>query len=239
MKTALITGASRGIGAAAAERLAAAGYSVLINYCSAESAAAALCGKIRAAGGDAEICRADVRDPRQVGQMLDSSPFGLPDVLVNNAGRAYFGLLQDMSDSDYGEVMDTNVRGLFNVCRAALPGMIRRGSGSIINISSVWGKRGASCETVYSASKAAVIGFTRALAKEVGPSGVRVNCICPGVIETDMLSRFGSEDKARLAEETPLGRLGNAEDVAGAVLFFAEEPFVTGQILDVSGGFAI
>lgn len=239
MKTALITGASRGIGAAIAESFAGSGYHVIINYNKSRTAAEALCARLSSAGRSAECIRADVSKPDEVAKLLALLPDGSPDTVVNNAGVAHYGLLQDMTDGEYSMVMDTNVRGVFNVCRAVLPRMISKKSGRIINISSVWGRRGAACEAIYSASKAAVIGLTRALAKEVGTSGITVNCICPGVIDTDMLSSFSDGDKAAMASDTPLMRLGLASDVAAAALFFAQSGFVTGQILDVSGGFAL
>ncbi len=238
-KTVLITGASQGIGAAMARDFAERGYNVIINYNKSANAAESLCSEIIKKGGSAAAVSADVREAEQICKMLEESPYGMPDIIINNAGVAHYGLLQDMSEDEYNNVMDINVKGVFNTCKAVLPSMIRNQKGTIINISSVWGRRGASCEVVYSASKAAVIGFTRALAKEVGPSGITVNCICPGVIETEMLSRFTLEDKKALCEETPAGRLGKPQEVSAAALFFAENPFITGQILDVSGGFGV
>ena len=161
------------------------------------------------------------------------------DALVNNAGIASQELLTDVTDEQWRRMVDTNLSGAFYLCRAVLPGMISRREGSIVNISSIWGRIGASCEVPYSAVKAGLIGLTRGLAKEAGPSGVRVNCVCPGVIRTDMLSAFTPDDLAELAEETPLGRLGTPEDVARAVLWLSgpEAAFVTGQTLGVDGGF--
>lgn len=239
LKSVLITGASRGIGAAIAELFAESGYHVIINYNNSRESAISLCGKILAGGGSAECKGADISQTGDVVKMVSSLADDAPDIVINNAGVSHYGLLQDMSDDEYNRVMDINVKGTFNLCRAVLPRMINKKDGCIINISSVWGKRGAACEAVYSASKAAVIGLTRALAKEVGPSGITVNCICPGVIDTDMLSSFSAEDKLNLAEDTPLMRLGLPQDVAAAALFFAENRFVTGQVLDVSGGFSL
>ena len=161
------------------------------------------------------------------------------DALVNNAGVASQELLTDVTDEQWRRMVDTNLSGAFYLCRAVLPGMISRREGSIVNVSSIWGRIGASCEVPYSAVKAGLIGLTRGLAKEAGPSGVRVNCVCPGVIRTDMLSAFTPDDLAELADETPLGRLGAPEDVARAVLWLSgpEAAFVTGQVLGVDGGF--
>ncbi len=239
MKSVLITGASRGIGASMAELFAKSGYHVIINYSKSQDAALALCRKISEGGGSAECISADVSKTDDVTQMMSKLPAFSPDILINNAGVSHYGLLQDMTDAEYDRVMSINVKGTFNLCRAVLPRMISKKAGCIINISSIWGRRGGACETVYSASKAAVIGLTLALAKEVGPSGITVNCICPGVIGTDMLSSFSEEEKAALAGDTPLMRLGLPHDVAAAAIFFAENRFITGQILDVSGGFSL
>ncbi len=239
MKSVLITGASRGIGAATAELFAKSGYHVIINYNKSLDAALSLCRKILESGGSAECISADVSRTDDVAQMMNNLPASSPDILINNAGVSHYGLLQDMTDAEYDRVMSINVKGTFNLCRAVLPRMINKKDGCIINISSIWGRRGGACEAVYSASKAAVIGLTRALAKEVGPSGITANCICPGVIDTDMLSSFSDEDKSALADDTPLMRLGLPQDVAAAALFFAENGFVTGQVLDVSGGFSL
>ena len=164
---------------------------------------------------------------------------GAADLLVNNAGVALFGLLQDCSDADFDRVVGVNLKGVFNCCKRALPAMIAAKRGAIVNISSMWGSVGASCEAVYSASKAGVIGLTKALAKEVGPSGITVNCVAPGVIDTPMNAMLSPEAKAELAAQTPLGRLGTPSDVADAVAFLAEASFVTGQTLGVDGGFIL
>ena len=233
---ALITGGAGGIGSAIARALAAEGYLPEICYLTSDEAAKALADEL---GGFAVRC--DVTDAAQVKAMfaaLEAGP-GLPEVLVNNAGRAWRGLLQDMSDAEWRSVTSVALDGAFYCCREALPSMIRARRGSIINVSSVWGEVGGSCEAAYSAAKAGLIGLTEALAKEVGPSGVRVNCVAPGCIETAMLAEFSAEDRAALAEETPLGRIGTPEDVAGAVAFLASEraSFITGQVLSVGGGF--
>lgn len=161
------------------------------------------------------------------------------DALVLNAGVSHTGLLCDMTDEQWHAVMDVNVSGMFYLCRALVPGMVSRREGAIVTVSSMWGRVGASCEVAYSASKAAIIGMTRALAKELGPSAVRVNCVAPGVIDTAMMAEHSEETKAILAEETPLGRLGTPQDVAKACAFLLgeEAAFITGQVLGVDGGY--
>jgi 3-oxoacyl-[acyl-carrier protein] reductase len=236
MKTALITGGSRGIGAACVRAFSAAGYAVCFLYRRDTAAAEAVA---RETGAHAIRC--DVSNPDAVRAAMADVAARLPhiDVLVNNAGIARQQLFTDVSDADWQQMVDVNLSGCFYLCRAVLPGMISRRSGSIVNVSSIWGQVGASCEVAYSAVKAGVIGLTQALAKEVGPSQVRVNCVAPGVIRTDMLSAFSQADLDTLADETPLCRLGTPEDVAQAVLWLAGDgaSFVTGQVLGVNGGF--
>ncbi|MDR2502562.1 MAG: SDR family oxidoreductase [Oscillospiraceae bacterium] len=231
MKNALVTGASRGIGAEIARRLAADGYSVIVNYNSSRETAEALAREI---GGTA-LC-ADVSDVGAVTEMLRKS--GEISALVCNAGVGDYGVFQDAAPR-WREVFGVNFGGAVNAVSAAMPGMLRRGGGSIVFIGSVWGGRGASCESVYAASKAALHSLTRSLARELGPSGIRVNCVAPGVIDTDMNARFSPDEMAELASRAALGRIGSAEDVAGAVSFLCSESarFVTGQILGVDGGF--
>ena len=240
-KTALITGASRGIGAATARRLARAGYAVAVNYCNNEDRALALVEELRAEGHTAMAVRADVSDPEQVQAMVDNvlDKFCQLDILVCNAGRSWVGLLGDMTAEAWRELFSVNLDGVFYCCKAVLPHMIHRKQGKIITISSMWGQVGASCEVCYSATKGAVIALTKALAKELGPSGIRVNCVAPGVIETDMLACYDDQVLEELAEETPLGRNGTPEDVARAIVQMLDAPFVTGQILGVNGGFVI
>ena len=232
MKTALVTGGSRGIGAAVCRALAREGYRVFINYNTTDPKA--LAAEI---GGTAVKC--DVRDSAQVRGMFGK--IGSVDVLVNNAGIAQQKLFTDITDSDWRDMRATHLDGTFFCCREALRSMIRNHSGSIINISSMWGQTGGSCEVHYSAVKAGIIGLTKALAKEVAPSGVRVNCVAPGIIETDMLSGFTAEELGDLRAEVPLGRLGSAEDIADAVVFLASEKasYITGQVLAVNGGVVI
>ena len=240
---ALVTGGSRGIGRACVRKLAHEGMSVVFFYRASADAAGALQDELRGEGLDVQAVRCDVADPvevtRRVGELIAYRHH--VDVLVNDAGVSHVGLLTDMTDEQWDRVFDVNVKGAFHMCRAVLPGMISRRSGSIVNIASMWGQTGASCEVCYSASKAALIGLTKALAAEVGPSGVRVNCVSPGVIDTDMNAHLTGADMAALRDETPLGRIGTPEDVARAVWYLAgpDASFVTGQVLGVNGGFVI
>ncbi|MGN8874900.1 elongation factor P 5-aminopentanone reductase [Pseudoflavonifractor sp. HCP28S3_F10] len=242
-RTVLITGASRGIGAACARRFAAAGDRVALNYCRAEERALALAEELRAAGARVELFQADVGDTAQVERMVDNvlDKFCQLDILVCNAGVAKQQLFTDISDRDWRELFNVNVDGTFRCCRAVLPHFIHRKAGRIITMSSMWGLTGASCEVAYSASKAAVIGLTRALAKEVGPSGITVNCVAPGVIDTEMNGNLTPEDLEVLRQETPLETIGRPEDVAESVFFLASEAasFMTGQVLSPNGGILI
>ena len=242
-RTALITGASRGIGAATARRLARAGYAVAVNYCRSEDRALALVEELREAGHTAMAVHADVSDPDQVGDMVDNvlDKFCQLDILVCNAGRSWVGLLGDMTVAEWRELFSVNLDSVFYCCKAVLPHMIHRKKGKIITVSSMWGQVGASCEAAYSASKAGVIGLTKALAKELGPSGIAVNCVAPGIIDTEMNKNLTDEDLDALREETPLERIGKAEDVAESVLFLASEgaDFITGQVLCPNGGLII
>ena len=235
-----VTGASRGIGRAAALALARDGFAVGVGYHASREAADEVCALVRSFGGDAEAFPIDVTDSASVSAAVAAAEarFGFLDGLVLSAGVADQRLLQDVDDETYAKIMETNLGGVFRTVRAALPGMIRRKAGSIVLVSSMWGQVGGSCEVVYSAAKAGVIGFCRALAKEVAPSGIRVNCVSPGVILTDMTKPLGEETLAALAGETPLGRNGTPEDVAGAIRFLLspDAAFITGQVLPVNGG---
>jgi 3-oxoacyl-[acyl-carrier protein] reductase len=218
------------------------GCNVTVNYLNHGRQALDLCEKLGAAGCDALPVKADVSSPEGASTLIDQtlSRFGNIDVLVNNAGIAQQKLFTDITDSDWQRMLAVNVTGVFNCCRAVLPTMIHNKSGRIINVSSVWGIHGASCEVHYSASKAAVIGLTKALAKEVGPSGILVNCVAPGVINTEMNAVLSADDMAALCEETPLGRIGTPEEAARAIVYLAgaNASFITGQVLGVGGGFA-
>jgi 3-oxoacyl-[acyl-carrier protein] reductase len=234
MKTALVTGASRGIGEEISRALSKDGYKVYINYEKSDEQARALADEI-----GATAFKADVSDISGVQSMFDE--IREVNVLVCNAGISEYGLFSDLSAEAWRRLFAVNVDGAYNCIRCALPSMLRNKAGSIITMSSVWGVHGASCEAAYSASKAAIIGLTKALAKELGPSGIRVNCIAPGVIETDMMSGFSEEDKAVLIDNTPLSRLGSPSDVAFLASFLASDKsqFITGQVIGVDGGFAL
>lgn len=243
MKNVLITGASRGIGAACAKLFAKKGYRIFLNYRFSAQKAEALQRSLKENGCEAYLVRADVSDSAQVQTMFDeihSLCDGI-DILINNAGIAQQKLFSDISEEEWDEMFQVNVKGMFLCTKQVLGHMIHQKSGSIVNLSSMWGITGASCEVHYSASKAAVIGFTKALAKELAPSGIRVNCVAPGAVETDMNSNLSAEDIALLCEETPLGCMGSAEDIAQAIYFLAtgKSRFTTGQILSPNGGLVI
>lgn len=240
-KTVLVTGASGGIGGAVANAFARTGYRVVLHGFRHLLRAQNLAAQLRSNGYEAHACGADLTDSGQVCRMFEEidKSFGGVDVLVNNAGAAWSGLLCDMTDDDFDFLLGTNLKSMFYCCREAYAGMVRKKSGRILNVSSIWGVAGASCEVMYSAAKAGVIGFTRALAKELAPSGITVNAVAPGVIDTEMLAPYQKEERRAMRDETPLGRLGTPEDVAGALVFLASEQasFITGQILGIDGGF--
>lgn len=244
MKTAVVTGASRGIGAACAVALAKSGYNVILGYKVNKERAEQLAEVLISGYGIAAMAvKADVSVSAQADMLIETAykSFGRVDVLVNNAGIAQFKLFTEITDEEWSNMIGTNLTGVFNCSRAAAKHMINAKSGSIVNISSMWGQVGASCEVHYSASKAGVIGLTQALAKELAPSGVRVNCVCPGVVKTDMLSEIDEETIEALREETPLGRIGTPKDIADCVAFLCSDraEFITGQVLGVNGGFVI
>jgi 3-oxoacyl-[acyl-carrier protein] reductase len=238
MRTALITGGSRGIGAACARKLAQQGCRVAVNYRQSRAQAEELASQI---GGIA--VQGDVSDPVQAQEMVDTvlENFCQLDILVCNAGVSHVGLLSDMTDAQWRRVFGVNVDGVFHCCRAAIPHFVHRKQGRIVTLSSMWGQVGASCEAAYAASKGAVIALTKSLAKELGPSGIQVNCVAPGVIDTDMNRSLTPQDLAALREETPLGRIGTADQVAEAVWFLCSEQsaFLTGQVIGVNGGLVI
>ncbi len=237
MRTVLISGGSRGIGEACVRAFTAAGYQTYFLYKSSDKKA-----ELLALSTGAGAIKCDVADPNEVKKAVEhiKSDLGTVDILVNNAGVSFVGLIQDTDDETYRRVLDTNLSGAFYLAREVAPMMIEKRRGAIINIGSVWGKCGASCEVAYSASKAGLRGLTTSLAKELGPSGITVNCIEPGVIDTDMNACFDAETLSALKDETPLCRLGKPEDVANAVMFLASDKasFITGEILGVNGGFS-
>lgn len=241
--TAVITGGTRGIGRACVRAFADAGYRVAVVYHSSSGEAEKLKRELTRQGTDCETYRCDVASRAEAAAVCTSirERFGKIDVLVNNAGIAQIKLFTDITEEEWDRMFDVNVKGAFHFCSELLPGMISEKSGSIVNISSMWGITGASCEVHYSASKAALIGMTKALAKETGLSGIRVNCVAPGVIETDMNSELDEETRACLKEEIPLARMGSAEEVARVVLFLAGEgaSYITGQVISADGGMVI
>lgn len=238
IKTAVITGGSRGIGAECVRVFAEKGYRVYFTYKSNEEKAKKISEETGAYAVKCDVSRAEDIDALV---SLMKSRGHESDVLINNAGISQIKLFTDISEKDWDIIFDVNIKGMFLMTRALIGNMIRKKYGRIINISSMWGISGGSCEVHYSASKAAVIGFTKALAKEEGPSGICVNCIAPGVIETEMNAMLSTEDKAALCDETPLMRMGTPKEVADAALFLASENagFITGQVISVDGGITV
>ena len=232
MATVVITGGSRGIGAAAVKLFAEKGHRVYFLYEKEHEAAKA----VAAATGAEAIC-CDVADGQAVKEAFRKIPN--VDVLVCNAGIVHVGLMSQMEEAQWDRIFDVNVKGIYHCVNAAMPSFLKTHSGCIITVSSMWGQVGASCEAAYSATKGAVIALTKALAQELGPSGIRVNCVAPGVIQTDMCANVAPEIMEELKEQTPVGRLGAPEDVAKAMLYLTEAEFVTGQVLAVNGGFVI
>ena len=240
---ALVTGASGGIGSAIAVALARDGYAIAVHCYRNEQKAQEIREEIIAMGGTAEVFVCDITDADAVDYMVNEicRTLGCVTVLVNNAGIAQQKLFTDLSVDEWQQMMAVHVDGAFYACRAVLPDMIRAHSGVIVNVSSMWGQTGGSCEVHYSTAKAALIGLTKALAKEVGPAGIRVNCVAPGVIRTEMLAELSRETLNDLEEETPLCRLGTPEDVAAVVAFLVSDGagFITGQVLAPNGGIVI
>lgn len=244
-QTVLITGGSRGIGAASVLAFAKAGYRVAFTWHSSADAARRVVETVQQTvpGSTVLAIRADAANSAQVRDAVAQTAreLGGPQVLVCNAGIAQQKLFTDLTDEDWRRMMSVDLDGVFYACRAALPGMIREKYGRILCVSSMWGQTGGSCEVHYSAAKAGVIGLCRALAKEEGPSGITVNCVAPGVIDTDMMASFTEEDRAALAEETPVGRLGTAEEIARTLVFLAspDAGYITGQVIGQNGGLVI
>ena len=238
MKTAFITGGSRGIGAEAVRQLAKNGYKVAFTYYKSEGEAMKLSEETGAFAVYCDVSKSD--DVKNAVSRINDT-LGSIDILINNAGIDEFALFCDITDKMWHRMINTNLSSAFYASRAVLPSMISKKDGVIINISSMWGEVGASCEVHYSVSKAGLIGMTKALAKEVGPSGVRVNCITPGVIDTDMNKNLSKDDLEQLKSDTPLGKIGKTEDVAKAILFLCSDDarFITGQVLGVNGGYII
>ena len=239
MKTALITGGTKGIGKAIALEFLQNGYEVVLNYDKDEAAALAAQEELNMLGFCPVLQRADVSDEGQVAAMFSEffTIYDRLDVLVNNAGVSLKKMIQDTTAEDWDRIFGVNIRGAF-LCSREVVNQMLWNDGCIINVASIWGEVGASCEVAYSASKGALIAFTKALAKELAPSGVRVNCVSPGVIDTFMNSNLTSAEMDELIDQIPLGRLGRPEDVAKACLYLAENSYITGEVLSVGGGFA-
>lgn len=242
MNTALVTGSSRGIGAACAATLARAGYKVCINCIERIDLAEKLVAQLRDEGHKAICYQADVADAAAVNEMVAyiEREFGPVDVLVNNAGIAYPQQFQDIQPETWKRLFDVNLGGCYNTIQAVLPHMLHEHAGCIINMSSIWGQHGGSCESTYSSTKHAIIGLSRSLAAELAPSGIRVNCIAPGVIDTDMVKVLGEETLELLCnEQIPLGRLGKPQEIADTVMYLVRAGYTTGQVITVDGGFII
>lgn len=238
MKNILVTGASRGIGKAVCEEFSKNGCRVFLNYNKSENEA-----EKTAEETGAILVKADVSNSDEVDKMSEfiHKNYGKIDVLINNAGISQIKMFNEINEKDWDDMFDVNVKGMYLVTKAFINDMIYEKKGKIINISSMWGITGGSCEVHYSASKAAVIGFTKALAKEMGPSNITVNCVAPGVIDTEMNSHLSDEDLKKLKEETPLCKIGTVRDVAKTVFFLASDnaDFITGQVIGVDGGIVI
>lgn len=242
-KTVIITGSSKGIGAATAILFAQKGYNVVINYNESYESANILCRSLASNGYSVITQKANVANKLEVDLMVKETmyKFGAIDVLVNNAGVAYQGLITDTDEIDFNRIIDINLKGVFNCCKSVTPVMVNQKHGKIINISSMWGQVGASCEVAYSAAKAGVIGLTKALAKELAPSNITVNAIAPGLIETNMNSNLSVEELSDFVNEIPLDRMGSADEIAEAVFFLASgnADYITGQVLGINGGYVI
>ncbi len=242
-KTVIVTGASKGIGAATAILFAQKGYNVVINYNESYESASLLCRSLTSNGFSVSAQKANVANRLEAEILVKETlyKYGSIDVFVNNAGIAHQALITETDEVDFDKIIDVDLKGVFNCCKAVAPVMVNQKSGKIINISSMWGQVGASCEVAYSAAKAGVIGLTKALAKELAPSGITVNAIAPGLIETNINSHLSVEELTDFVNEIPLGRMGNADEIAHAVYFLASEnaEYITGQVLGINGGYVI
>jgi 3-oxoacyl-[acyl-carrier protein] reductase len=239
-QTVLITGASRGIGAAIAERFASVGLNVVIHYLNSHESANQVARRCIQLGSNAMTITADLRSADQIERMREKlDKHGMvPNILVNNAGISHYGLLSDVSEAEWDDVMNVNVKGTFLTTKAFMPAMISAKYGRIINVSSIWGISGASCEVVYSTAKGGINSFTRALAKELAPSGITVNAVAPGAVETDMMAGFAKDEIAAIQQEIPAGRLAHPDEIASLVYFLAlpESGYITGQVISPNGG---
>lgn len=242
-KVAFVTGGSRGIGAAVCRLLAQQGCAVAVGYNNSQTQAQQLCASLAESDALVMPVKCDVRSSESVRCAVKKikNEFGMVDMLVANAGIASFGLLTDVSDEEWSQVIETNLGGCFRACRAVLPDMVSRQSGSIVTVSSMWGQTGSACECAYSASKAGIIGLSKALAQEVAPSGIRVNCVAPGVVDTEMNSMLSRADMDAICQEIPLGCIGSVEEIAQVIAFLLSDSasYITGQVLGVNGGMVV
>ncbi|WP_028561370.1 elongation factor P 5-aminopentanone reductase [Paenibacillus pinihumi] len=238
--TVLITGASRGIGASIAKRFASEGMNLVLHYLQSHEEANETARQCIAAGANVMTISADLRSREQLERMKEKLEAHdmMPDILVNNAGIAHYGMLADVTDTEWDDVMAVNLKGMFLCCQLFMPSMISRKYGRIINVSSVWGMSGASCEVLYSTTKGGMNAFTKALAKELAPSGITVNAVAPGAVDTEMNHNLNEDERAALAEEIPVGRFGKPDEVASLVYFLSlpESGYITGQIISPNGG---
>lgn len=241
MKNIIVTGGSRGIGKCLVENLAREGHNVLLNYNKSEKQAKKIQNELREEGIIVEIFKADVSKRNEVKEMVEFAikKWDRIDVLINNAGIAKLQMFQDITEEDWNEVINTNLKSAFYMCQEVLHNMLHNKCGCIINMSSIWGMTGASCEAAYSISKAGIDALTKSLAKELGPSGIRVNSIAPGVIDTDMNSKLDEHIKNEIKNETPLGKIGKPIDIYRCVKWLIEDEFTTGQVISVNGGYII
>lgn len=241
MKTVVVTGGSRGIGKAVVESLAKKGYAVLLNYHTSEKEAKEIQKKLKEEGYFVEIYKADVSQKEEVKEMMEfaRNKMGSIDILINNAGISQIKTFADLTEEDWDQMMQINLKSMYLTTKEILSDMLQKQEGIIINISSIWGVIGASCEVHYATAKAGVIGFTKALAKELGPSHIRVNAIAPGIIQTDMNANIGKEDTERIKQEIPLECIGKPEDIAKCVEWLVEDQYTTGQVISVDGGWGI
>lgn len=241
MKNIIVTGGSKGIGRCIVENLAREGHNVILNYNKSEKQAKKIQNDLKNEGIIIEIYKADVSKKEEVKKMVEFAleKLGKIDVLINNAGIARLQMFQDVTEEDWEEMINTNLKSAFYMCQEVIPNMIHKKSGCIINISSIWGLVGASCETVYSISKAGMDALTKSLAKELGPSNIRVNSIAPGVIDTDMNNHIDERIKNEIKNETPLGKIGKTIDIYRCVKWLIEDEFTTGQVISVNGGYVI
>lgn len=240
-KIVLVTGGSRGIGAGIVKLLVENGYKVILNYNKSEKCAQEIKKQLQEQNIEIDIIKADVTNKDEINYMINNiiDKYGKIDVLINNAGIAQEKVFLDISDEEWQKMLDANLNSVYYCTKMVLPHMLNRKEGCIINISSIWGVTGGSCEVAYSTTKAAINGFTKALAKEMGPSNIRVNCIAPGIIDTDMNKNLSKEDIEQIKEEIPLNKIGNARDIAKCAKWLIEDSYTTGQIINVNGGWFI